>query len=77
MLFAFIFRGVAKFTGESGEDELLAYCLAFGIFIGAVLALVLGLIYSSGFIIAMGPTIGIFLGLAAWFILAEEAEYTK
>jgi hypothetical protein len=64
-----------KFTEESGDDELLAYCMAFGIIVGMMLGVFIGSIFSNGFIIAMGPIIGIFIGLAAWFMLADQADY--
>jgi hypothetical protein len=66
---------MVKFTEGLGSDELLAYCVAFGIIIGMMLGFFVGSIYSNGFIMAMGPTIGIFIGLAAWFILADQADY--
>ncbi|NGM70656.1 hypothetical protein G6M89_16865 [Natronolimnobius sp. AArcel1] len=64
-----------KFTEGVDNNELLAYCIAFGIVIGMMLGFFIGAIYSNGFIMAMGPTIGIFIGLAAWFILADQADY--
>lgn len=66
---------MVKFTEGLGDDEFLAYCVAFGIIIGMVLGGFIGSIYSDGFIMAMGPAIGIFIGLAAWFMLADQSDY--
>ncbi|MCU4973966.1 hypothetical protein OB955_14625 [Halobacteria archaeon AArc-m2/3/4] len=66
---------MVKFTEGLGNNELLAYCVAFGIVIGMILGVFIGSIYSDGFIMAMGPAIGIFIGLAAWFILPDQSDY--
>ena len=71
----FPFRGMNKFTEGSSDGELLAYCVAFGIVIGVVLGTFIGSIASNGFFIAMGPAIGIFIGLAAWFIFSYQTAF--
>ncbi len=63
---------MAKFTEGRGDDELLAYCMAFGIVLGAVLGILVGSIAGNGFVMAMGPVVGIFIGLGTWFLLSEQ-----
>ena len=46
--------------------------MAFGIIIGVVLGVSIGIIVGNGYILAMGPVFGIFIGLAAWFILSSN-----
>lgn len=66
---------MVKFTEGLDDGELLAYCVAFGIVIGALLGFSIGFIASNPFIGPMGPAIGIFLGLAAWFILSDQTGF--
>ena len=62
---------MVKFAEEVSDDNLLAYCVAFGIIFGMLLGSFTGVILGNSFIMVMGPAIGIFIGLAAWFILSE------
>jgi hypothetical protein len=54
---------MAEFTGGPDDGDQLVWCLVFGLFIGTFLMIFVG---SIG---AMGPVIGIFIGLAAWIFL--------
>jgi hypothetical protein len=66
---------MVKFIEGSGDSELLAYCVAFGILTGVVLGFFIGSIASNSFIGPMGPAIGIFIGLVAWFILSDQTGF--
>ncbi|WP_317176069.1 hypothetical protein [Halomontanus rarus] len=68
----FPFNGMVKFTEGASDGELLAYCVAFGIVLGSVLGFFIGSFTSNSYIGPMGPAIGIFVGLAAWFILSDH-----
>lgn len=71
----FPFRDMVKFIEELSDGELLAYCVAFGIVVGMMIGFSIGLIISNPYIGPMGPAIGIFIGLAAWFILSDHTGY--
>lgn len=62
---------MAKFAQDSSDDELLAYCVAYGLIIGMVLGFSTGFVTGNSFIGPMGAAVGIFIGLAVWFVLSD------